>query len=79
MTTDMPSGTPTLSEISIEWVNYTDESVGLSTGVVVPITDWYDADGDVCDPQEATVCVAGADAVGWFAIDLGGFEEPTVH
>ena len=42
----------------------------LINDVIVPVTDWFDEDGDPCDPLEAKYCVAGADGYGWLTIEL---------
>lgn len=48
-----------------------DGYVLLDGGVVVPITNMMDEDGDdTDDPAEAVVCVAGDDCHGWYTIDL---------
>jgi hypothetical protein len=46
-------------------------------GEIYPITNWF-YDGEECEPEDATNCVAGRDAT-WFAIDLRGFETVTTH
>lgn len=47
----------------------------LDDGTQLPITDYFDADGDDCEPARATVCVAGTDDFGWLTIDLEGHVE----
>ena len=39
-----------------------------------PVTHWFDENGADCDPEEATVCVAGSEGR-WFAIRLSDFED----
>lgn len=39
--------------------------------IIMPVTDWFDKDGEDCEPEEAFVCVAGADGFGWITITLG--------
>jgi hypothetical protein len=41
-------------------------------GGAYPITNWF-ADGDECEPDFATSCVAGSGDT-WFSIDLSQFE-----
>lgn len=36
----------------------------------VEITDCFDARGDNCEPEDATVVVAGCDELGWLTIDV---------
>lgn len=48
----------------------------IGDGCTVPITQWFDADGDDAEPQNAMVCIAGPTSSGkWFAIDLREFQE----
>ena len=51
----------------------------LDSGVVVPITNWLDGGGNECAPADAVACVAGADAVGWFVVDLAKFDAVAVN
>lgn len=43
-------------------------------GFVHPITNWYDADGDECGPDDAVFCMAGTEGR-WYSIDLTEFEQ----
>ena len=47
-------------------------------GHVLPITDWFDEDGDDCASDEAVVCIAGTEGR-WFAIDLREYEGGAVQ
>jgi len=38
--------------------------------LILPVTDWFDKDGEDCDPEDACSCVCGCDELGWVAIDL---------
>lgn len=52
----------------------------LDNGERLPITNWFDFDGDECDPDDAVSVVAGPDRDGfWYAIDLFEFEPIQVH
>lgn len=51
----------------------------LTDGTELPITDFFDLDGDECAPENAVSCVAGSDEYGWLSIDLSDFERKTVH
>lgn len=39
--------------------------------VIMPITSWFDDEGEDCDPDDAIVCVAGSEGLGWVTITLG--------
>lgn len=43
-----------------------------NTGHLYPITNWFDEDGDECDPEAAVAAVAGEGGC-WFSLDLGEF------
>lgn len=43
-------------------------------GETYPITNWFDADGDECAPEDAIAAVAGVEGR-WFALDLRDFVE----
>lgn len=52
----------------------------LDDGEQLAITNWFDEDGDECDPDEAVACVAGPDRDGhWWAIDLIETDPVTVN
>lgn len=51
----------------------------LSNDVIVPVTNWFGADGEECEPITAVTCVCGADGVGWYAVDLRLFSLAKVH
>lgn len=61
----------------------TDDDLGevhLSDGQVLPITNFFDDDGDECGADDAVVCVAGPDADGyWLSVDLRLLERASVH
>jgi hypothetical protein len=38
----------------------------LGNGTYLPVTNWVDADGEDCDPEDAVVGVAGSDDHGWW-------------
>lgn len=62
----------------VELMNLTQNYVLFTNGVSVPITDYFDDDGDECEADKATVCVAGSDAVGWFTIEISPASERVV-
>lgn len=61
----------------IEYVDVTNGQVVLADGTILPITDWFDSNGDDCEPDEAVMVVAGSDAFGWVDVAVSGPE--TVH
>ena len=61
----------------IEFVDLTSLTVTLASGVVLPITDMFDDEGEDCEPSEAVMVVAGTDEFGWIDVEVGPHE--TVH
>lgn len=45
----------------------------LSNDAIVPVTNWFDFEGDECEEHLATTCVCGDADNGWFAVDLSDF------
>lgn len=45
----------------------------LENGDLIEVTHWLDCEGEFCDADEAVVCVAGSEALGWWTIDLSHF------
>ncbi|MDW9880494.1 hypothetical protein GOA90_25235 [Sinorhizobium meliloti] len=64
---------PDIERISIEG-----RFVVLSDGEVLPITDFFDDEGDDCEPADAVECVAGRDGYGWMTIAIEG-EAGAIH
>jgi hypothetical protein len=64
-----------VTQVLIELVNRTRAQAVSSTGVVYPVTNWFGDDGDDCEPNDAVVCVAGSEALGWLTIDLRDFKD----
>lgn len=60
-------------------INGAEQRAVLADGRVVPVTHWFDLRGALCEPEDAASCVAGADNIGWFAIDLQNFNYAVVH
>lgn len=62
------------SDVTVEAVNISDDIVVLNMGGVafdVPITNYYDDDGDeTLDRENAAGCVAGSDGF-WVSLALG--------
>jgi len=51
----------------------------LSNDACVPITNYFDEEGDECDEEDACTCVCGDDSNGWFAVDLSVFTYRRPH
>lgn len=67
-------------DAEIEAINRLGAVAMLDNGEQLPVTNWFDLDGDECGPDEAVVAVAGPDRDGvWYAIDLECFEPIRVH
>lgn len=45
----------------------------LSDGSTVPVTDFIDADGDDCEPEDAYAVTCGADNR-WFSVKVDDFD-----
>lgn len=56
-----------------------DNAFAIVDGQVIPVTNWFDAEGEDCDPQDAVMCVAGTADFGWVSIELAFADEVTVH
>lgn len=48
-------------------------------GASLPITHYFDIEGDDCEPDDAVSCVAGADGQGWYTIDLRHYVPASIH
>lgn len=65
-------------EPEIDRVSIDGRFVVMSDGAILPITNFFDDDGDECEPGEATTVIAGTDEYGWLTIEL--FDEAgTIH
>jgi hypothetical protein len=51
----------------------------LTDGRTVPVTHWFDSDGEICGPEHAVTFVAGHNDIGWFAVDLSVMKYVKVH
>jgi hypothetical protein len=60
-------------------VNLSDDYVVTSSGVRLPIVNWFDSDGEDCEKSCAVVVVAGDDVHGFLVIDLRELEKVTVN
>lgn len=67
-----------LGQDTVAMINVSQGWVVLGDGTTLPITDYFDGTGDDCDPEEATVIVAGTDAFGWLTIEIED-ERPTMQ
>lgn len=52
--------------------------VHLDSGEALPITNFFNSDGEDCDSFEAVACVAGTDDFGWITIDISDLRG-TIH
>ena len=65
--------------MKIEVLDLDDRVAVMSDGSTLPLTDFFDDDGDDCEPWDAVVCVAGSDSFGWLTISLLEVDEPVFH
>lgn len=65
--------------MEIELIDLEAEVAILSDGSTIPLTNFFDEDGDDCDPEDAVCCVAGNNDFGWLTISLADLDEPTFH
>lgn len=63
----------------ILFINRVAEIAVLTDNRVIPVTNWFDTQGEDCGPEAAVVCVAGAENVGWYTVDLVAGDYVTVH
>lgn len=62
----------------IEAVQLGERIVVLDGGIVLPITNLFDSDGDECEPDEAYTGVAGTDEYGWITFTVSD-EKDSIH
>lgn len=60
-------------------INRSKQLAMLADFVLIPVAHWLDIDGEYCDPDDAVVCVAGNEALGWWVVDLSDFEDKVLH
>lgn len=66
--------------IKVEMINLDTRTVMMSDGAVLEIVDFFDDDGDECEPRDATSCVAEKAGYGSLTIDIYPEDEAcTVH
>ncbi len=58
--------------VRIVAVNVTERSCMSERGEIIPLTDFFDSDGEECDPDDAVAAVGGH-LNKWFAVDLRDF------
>lgn len=64
----------------IEALNMGLRIILLDDGKTYPITNWFDASGNDCEPEDAEFAVAGPDSNGkWYTIELGAYSSLGVH
>ena len=57
-----------------EAINVAQRLFMADDGALFPITNWFDPDGNECEPEDAVTAVAGEGGC-WFALNLGDFAE----
>ena len=66
--------------IEVSCVNRVQKIAFMEDGQELPITNFFDPDGDDCDFDDAVTCVAGPDKDGfWISIDLREMERVTLQ
>lgn len=68
-----------MATLSVDLVNLDKRFVVLSTGRILPITNFRDEDGDDCDVEDAAFVFAGTAQSGCLIIHMATFEGETVH
>lgn len=58
------------ADLDVDRISLDGRFVVMSDGAILPISNFYDDDGDECEPVDAVVCVAGTDAAGWYTIEI---------
>ena len=49
--------------------HYAVVSWGRQEAIILPITNWYDLDGDACEPCDAVACTAGHEGI-WLSVSI---------
>lgn len=61
-------------ELEVDAINRKLGIAILSDGQEIPVTNWFDMDGNECDYADAVACACGPDFDGnWYAVALGSF------
>tara|TARA_R100000808_G_C2084931_1_gene107438 strand:+ start:267 stop:461 length:195 start_codon:yes stop_codon:yes gene_type:complete len=63
----------------IEFINLDARFVLMDDGAQLPITNFFDDDGDDCDAEDAVVFVAGTEAYGWLTVEMPEDREMRLH
>ncbi len=58
--------------VRIVAVNLGERQCLSERGDMIPLTNFFDSEGDECEPEEAVMAVAGRNNT-WFAVDLRDF------
>lgn len=64
---------------TIAMIDHDERVVMFDDGRSLPITHYFDAFGDDCEPDDAVSCVAGAEGKGWYTIDLRCYIPASIH
>lgn len=63
-----------IGTVALHALSRIDRIVVTKAGDALPVTNWYDEDGDECEPGDAVAAVAGPQQDGsWISFDLEGF------
>lgn len=68
-----------MTEVRISAVLTHSRLVILDGDRVLPITNFFDEEGDECDLEDACMAVAGEDGFGWITFDLCEHLNPSTH
>jgi hypothetical protein len=60
------------SSLDLVAINVAGEQAMANDGTLLPITNWFDEEGDECAPDHAVTAVAGIEGA-WFAFRLDDF------
>lgn len=56
--------------MELEMLNVRRNFAVFKNGVILPITDYFDDEGEPCEGDVAVACVAGSDEFGWLDIEI---------
>lgn len=66
--------------MEVELLNLSQNYAVFTNGWTLPITDYFDDDGEACEADAAVYCVAGDETHGWLAISIEpACEWATIH
>lgn len=68
-----------MAEVRISAVLTHSRLVVLDDDRVLPITNFFDEEGDDCELEDARIAVAGEDEFGWITFDLRDHPKSSTH